>query len=204
MQHLISQYGYFGLFVLSVLSSACLPVPSEVAYGFAGALCTSALVAHPQFSVWEVVLWGTLGALVGSVITYEVGRVAGRAIIDRWGKWLLLSHKDLDSAEQWFAKYGAVSVFFGRLIPVVRAFISVPAGLAEMKRGRFVLLTTLGSALWVFILAELGVAAGKNWQSVTKVFHYAEYPIIAVIVLGVGFAIWHRWHAMQSPGRHSR
>jgi len=203
MQHLIAHYGYLGLFVLSLLSSACLPVPSEVAYGLAGAYCTTAFSAHPQFSLLNVVIVGTLGSLAGSVLTYEVGRTAGRTIVDRWGKWLLLSHKDLDSAERWFAKYGAISVFLGRLIPVVRAFISVPAGLAEMKRGRFIVLTTIGSAIWVYLLAELGYRAGKN-QHFTKLFHTAAYPIIAVIVLVVAAGIWHRWHSMKHQPRHAR
>ena len=182
MQSFINHYGYFGIFVLSVLSSACLPIPSEVAYGFAGALCTTAITGHAQFTVVGVIIDGTLGSLVGAVIAYEVGRTAGRTIVDRWGKWLLLTHKDLDSAERWFARYGA---------------ISVPAGLAEMKRGRFVVLTTIGSAAWVALLAGLGYAAGSNWDRVSKDFHYAQYPIIVLIVVALGLAFWHRLRAVR-------
>ena len=141
--------------------------------------------------------------MVGSVIAYELGRKAGRAIVDRYGKWILLSHKDLDSSEVWFQKYGAASVFLGRLIPVVRAFISLPAGVAEMKRGRFIVLTTIGCALWVWILTELGDTAGKN-QHFIKYFHDAEYPIIALIVLVLVAGVWHRWHSMKKPARHAR
>jgi membrane protein DedA with SNARE-associated domain len=200
MQSFINHYGYFGLFVLSVLSSACLPIPSEVAYGFAGALCTTALTAHAQFSIWGVIAVGTIGSLVGAVIAYEVGRTAGRTIVDRWGKWLLLTHQDLDAAERWFEKYGAASVLVGRVLPVVRSFISVPAGLAEMKRGRFAVLTTIGSAVWVALLAGLGYAAGKNWQHVSKDFHVAEYPIIIVIVLLLVAGFWHR---IRTVRRHN-
>src|ERR1700693_6589825 len=155
MQHFISQYGYLGLFLVTVLSSACLPIPSEVAFGLAGAFCTTAFTAHAQFSVINVVIIGTIGEVVGAVIAYEIGRLAGRAIVDRYGKYILLSHKDLDTSEAWFKKYGAPSVLLGRLVPVVRALISLPAGLAEMKRGRFILLTAIGSFFWALLLTEL-------------------------------------------------
>jgi membrane protein DedA with SNARE-associated domain len=203
MQHFIASYGYIGLFFIALLSSACLPVPSEVAFGLAGAYCTTAFAAHPQFSVVNVVIIGTIGSVVGSVIAYELGRFAGRAIVDRYGKYLLLSHKDLDASEVWFEKYGAPSVLLGRLIPVVRAFISLPAGLAEMKRGRFIVLTTIGSAIWVWLLTELGYRAGKN-QHFVKYFHEAEYPIIALVVLVLVAGVWHRWHSMKKPPRHAR
>ena len=144
MQSFVHHYGYFGLLVLSILSSACFPIPSEVAYGFAGALCTTAITGHAQFTVWGVIVVGTVGSLIGAVIAYEVARSAGRTIVDRWGKWLLLTHQDLDASERWFEKYGSWSVLIGRVLPVVRSFISVPAGLAEMKRGRFIILTTIG------------------------------------------------------------
>lgn len=200
MQSFINQYGYFGIFVLSVLSSACLPIPSEIAYGFAGALCTNALTGHAQFSVWAVIVVGTVGSLVGAIIAYEVARSAGRSIVERWGKWILLTHKDLDSAERWFEKYGAPSVLVGRVLPVVRSFISVPAGLAEMKRGRFVVLTTIGSAVWVALLTGLGYTAGKNWSHVSKDFHAAQTPIIIVIVLLLIAGFWHR---VRTVRRHN-
>ena len=200
MQSFIQHYGYFALFVLSVLSSACIPIPSEVAYGFAGALCTTAITGHARFSIIWVIVVGTIGSLVGAVIAYEVGRSAGRTIVDRWGKWLLLTHKDLDSSERWFEKYGPISVLIGRVLPVVRSFISVPAGMAEMRRGPFIVLTTIGSAVWVALLAGLGYAAGSNWNHVSKGFHVAEYPIIALIVLVIAFGFWHR---IRTVRRHN-
>jgi membrane protein DedA with SNARE-associated domain len=192
MSSFIQHYGYFGLFLLSVLSSACIPIPSEVAYGFAGAACTTAITGHAQFSLWAVIVVGTLGSLVGAIIAYEVGRSAGRTIVDRWGKWLLLTHDDLEKSERWFEKYGTVSVLVSRVIPVVRSFISVPAGIAEMKRWLFDLLTAIGSAIWVALLAGLGYAAGKNWNHVSKDFKVAELPIIVLVVLVIVAAFWHR------------
>ena len=200
MQSFVHHYGYFGLLVLSILSSACFPIPSEVAYGFAGALCTTAITGHAQFTVWGVIVVGTVGSLIGAVIAYEVARSAGRTIVDRWGKWLLLTHQDLHASERWFEKYGSWSVLIGRVLPVVRSFISVPAGLAEMKRGRFIILTTIGSAVWVALLAGLGYAAGKNWHHVAGDFHNAQWPIVALIVLALAAALWHR---IRTVRRHN-
>jgi membrane protein DedA with SNARE-associated domain len=183
MQSFVQSYGYFALIVLSIAESACFPIPSEVTFGFAGALCTAAVTGHAQFNFWTVIIIGTLGSLVGSQIAYEVGRSAGRTIVDRWGKWILLSHKDLDASERWFEKYGAWSVLIGRVLPVIRSVISVPAGIAEMKRGRFAVLTLIGSFVWVTLLVSLGDAAGSNWRHVAKDFHYAQTPTIIVIVL---------------------
>jgi membrane protein DedA with SNARE-associated domain len=200
MQSFVQSYGYFALIVLSIVESACAPIPSEVTFGFAGALCTTAITGHAQFSLWAVILIGTAGSLVGSIIAYEVGRTAGRSIVDRWGKWILLTHKDLDAAERWFAKYGSISVLIGRVLPVVRSAISVPAGIAEMARVRFIVLTVIGSAVWVSLLASLGYAAGSNWRHVSKDFHAVQTPTIIVIVLLLIFGFWHR---VRTVRRHN-
>jgi membrane protein DedA with SNARE-associated domain len=200
MQSFVQQYGYFALILLSIAESACAPIPSEVTFGFAGALCTTAITGHAQFSVWAVILIGTLGSLIGSIIAYEVGRTAGRTIVDRWGNWILLTHKDLDAAERWFEKYGAISVLIGRILPVVRSAISVPAGVAEMKRGRFMVLTVIGSAAWVSLLTGLGYAAGKNWTHVSKDFHALQTPVIIVIAVLV---VWGFWHRLRTVRRHN-
>lgn len=200
MSSFIQQYGYLALIVLSIVESACAPIPSEVTFGFAGALCTTAITGHAQFSIWAVIVIGTLGSLAGSFIAYEVGRTAGRTIVDRWGKWILLTHKDLDAAQRWFEKYGAISVLIGRILPVVRSAISVPAGIAEMKRGRFAALTLIGSAAWVSLLTGLGYAAGSNWQHVSKDFHTAQTPTIIVIAL---LLVWGLWHRVRTVRRHN-
>lgn len=192
MSSFISHYGYLGIFLASVLSSACIPIPSEVAYGFAGALCTAALTGHVRFSLWGVIVVGTIGSLLGAVIAYEVGRSLGRTIVDRWGRWILLTHRDLDNAERWFDRWGSASVLISRVVPVLRSFISLPAGIAEMKRGRFLVLTTIGSAAWVALLAGLGYAAGSNWSRVSGGFHDAEIPIVVLIVLVLAAGFWHR------------
>lgn len=200
MQSFVQNYGYWALLLLAIAESACIPIPSEVTFGFAGAFCTLAVGGQGHFAIWAVIVVGTVGSLVGSVIAYEVGRSAGRAIVDRWGKWILLSHKDLDAAERWFEKYGAVSVLVGRVVPVVRTVISLPAGVAEMQRGPFVALTTIGAAIWVSLLTGLGYAAGQNWRRVSHDVHLFQTPIIILIVLALAFGLWHR---VRTVRRHN-
>ncbi len=211
VQSFVQNYGYFALIILSIVESAMAPIPSEVTFGFAGALCTAAVTGHAQFSVLNVIIIGTLGSLVGSVIAYELGRSLGRTIVDRWGKWILLTHKDLDAAERWFDKYGSISVLIGRVLPVVRSAISVPAGIAEMKRGRFAVLTLIGSFVWVSLLTLLGKAAGANWDRVSRDFHYAQTPTIVAIVILLAWGLvvrvrTVRRHLGSAParGRHRR
>lgn len=197
MQSFVQSYGYVALVVLSIVGSCCVPIPSEITFVVAGALCTSAVTGHVQFSLWAVIVVGTLGSLVGSIIAYEIGRSAGRSIVDRWGKWLLLTHHDLDRSEAWFVRYGSATVVIGRVIPVVRSFISVPAGIAEMKRVRFDVLTVVGSAVWVSLLSALGYAAGSNWHHVSNDFHDAQLPVIIVLVLLIAFGFWHRLRSVR-------
>ena len=202
MSNFIAQHGYLALLLLSIVESACAPIPSEVTFGFAGALCTTAVaqhlhLAHP-LSFPVVILIGTIGSLIGSVIAYEIGRTLGRTIVDKWGKWILLTHHDLDVAEGWFAKYGNWSVFLGRVIPVVRSAISVPAGMAEMKRGPFAILTTVGAAMWVGILAALGYQAGLNWDHVSNIFHRFQMPVIAILVVTLAWFFTHRFRKVRA------
>jgi membrane protein DedA with SNARE-associated domain len=200
MQSLIVHYGYFALFFVALLTSACIPLPSEALFGYAGAYCTLAVGGAHHLNIWAVIIVGTLGSLAGSILTYEIGRSAGRALVDKYGKWILLTHKDLDRSEAWFARYGTISVFVGRMIPVVRAIISVPAGLAEMKRGPFIVLSAVGCLIWTALLALLGQAAGAKWQNVSNDFHKAQVPIIAVVVVLVAAFFWHRVRAVR--GQH--
>lgn len=197
MQSLIQNYGYWAIFFFAILTSACIPLPSEVLFGYAGAFCTVAVGGTKHLSLTSVIIYGTLGSLIGSVITYEIGRYAGRALVDRYGKWILLTHKDLDHAEAWFAKYGTISVFIGRIVPVIRAVISLPAGLAEMKRGPFWLLSGIGGFLWVAALALLGRSAGGKWQHVSSTVHTFQLPIIAVCVLAVAAFFYYRIRAVR-------
>lgn len=187
----ISKHGYLAIFILMALESACIPIPSEAIMLFGGALTAGITIAGTTAHlslVWVAVL-GALGNLLGSLAAYGVGRTGGRALVDRWGKYILLRHHDLDKAEIFFAKHGDAAVFIGRLMPVVRTFISFPAGIAKMPIGKFCLYTLLGSLPWTFALAYAGKALASNWQNVSK---YGT-PI-SVVVLLVLVVIGVRWY----------
>jgi membrane protein DedA with SNARE-associated domain len=191
----IVHYGLYALFILAFVESTCAPIPSEGTFGFAGAMTAASFSlnhGHP-WNVVSVIVVGVVGSLAGSIFAYEVlGLRFGRTIVDRWGKWLLLTHADLDTAERWFEKYGSVSVLVGRVIPVVRTVISVPAGVARMNRAHFAVLTTVGCAVWVTVLTLLGRAAGQNWEHVSNVFHKFQLPVIAILVIVLAVGLRHR------------
>ncbi len=143
--NIISSLGYFGITILMALESACIPIPSEIIMPFSGFL-----VFAEKFSLWSVVLWGTIGNLIGSIIAYFVGYYGGRPLVEKYGKYILISHHELALADSWFQKYGGLSVFFSRLLPVVRTFISLPAGIARMPFLKFCLYTVLLAGFFFF------------------------------------------------------
>jgi membrane protein DedA with SNARE-associated domain len=187
VQHLISQYGYLAVFVLMLAESACVPVPSEVIMMFGGALSAGAVAgAHPAFA--GVVAAGVLGNVAGSYLSWAVGRYAGQAAIRRWGRRVGIREHEIDKATAWFELHGPVAVLVGRVIPVIRTFISLPAGFAEMPAGTFGLYTTLGAIPWTAALGIAGYALGANWEHVANDFHGPTYIIAGLLV--VGLAVW--------------
>ena len=174
MEHLIiseiSKHGYLAIFGLMILESACIPIPSEAIMGFGGALSAGIAIAGVtvHLNILSVASLGVAGNLIGSLIAYAVGRTGGRAAVERWGKYILIRHKDLDKSETFFAKRGDIAVLIGRILPVVRTFISFPAGIAEMPVAKFSFFTILGSIPWTFGLAYAGKALAANWQSVAN------------------------------------
>ena len=178
----ISATGYLGVFFLMVLESACIPIPSEVIMPFSGFL-----VWQGRFELWPVVLWGALGNLTGSIIAYWVGAWGGRRLIEKYGRYILISNHDLGLADSWFAKHGQSTVFFSRLLPVVRTFISLPAGISRMDFKKFCFYTLLGSLPWSFFLAYAGLIAGENWDGLKIYFHKFDLLIGAAIILA---AVW--------------
>lgn len=187
----ISKHGYMAIFLLMTLESACIPVPSEVVMLFGGALAADVTVAgaNAHINVAVVAIMGALGNLLGSLIAYWVGRTGGRSLFERWGRYILLRHKDLDRAEVYFAKRGDVAVLIGRVLPVVRTFISFPAGAAEMPIAKFSLFTLLGSLPWTFALAYLGKALAGNWQSVSK--YSTSISAAVALIIAVFIARWY-------------
>lgn len=157
----IANYGLVAVFVLMILESACIPIPSEVVMPYAGFLAFS-----EHLSFWSVVIVGTVANLVGSLIAYFVGSVGGRPFILKYGRYILLNQKHLERAEQWFSKRGSITVFVARLLPALRTFISLPAGIAKMRMVPFIIFSLIGSLPWNFALAYGGYQLGKNWELV--------------------------------------
>ena len=198
MQHFISTYGYLAIFVFTVLEAACIPIPSELTLGLAGALASGAVDPQHKLNLVLVIVIGVLGELVGSFIAYIVGRTGGRAFVDRFGKYLLLTHKDLDRAEAWFARRGPSAVLVGRVVPIVRTFISFPAGVAEMPVVAFGVFTAIGVTVWIGVLAGFGYALGSSYHSMVKAFGDASYVIAALVVVALALTIVHRFRAMRA------
>jgi len=188
VQQFIANYGYLAIFVLMVAESACIPVPSEVTMVFGGALAAGA-VAGAHLNLALVIAVGVAGNVVGSYIAWGVGAYGGRAAWRRWGRYVLLRPSDIDRADRWFDRHGTKAVLFGRLLPVVRTFISLPAGIARMPPVRFGIYTLIGCIPWTAALAWAGYAVGANWQHVVSAFHGVTYALVAVIVLLVVVAI---------------
>jgi len=189
VQHFIATYGYLAIFLLMVAESACIPVPSELIMTFGGALAAGA-VPGTSLNLAGVIIAGTAGNVVGSYIAWAVGRYGGQPALRRWGRLLRIREHDLDRAIQWFDRYGPRAVLIGRLLPVVRTFISLPAGIAGMDPLRFGIYTTIGCVPWTAALGAAGYAVGKNWNSIVKGFHGPTYIIAAVVVIGLAVAIW--------------
>jgi membrane protein DedA with SNARE-associated domain len=186
----ISATGYAGIVFLMTLESACIPLPSEVVMPFSGYL-----VSVGQFSIFGVALAATVGNLIGSLVAYAVGYYGGRPLAQKYGQYLLIREDDLLRAERWFKKYGSSAVFFSRLLPIVRTFISLPVGVAKMDIKKFIAYTFLGSLPWNFFLAYVGLKLGQNWKSLGTYFHKFDIVIAAAIVLAI---IWWLWrHLVQ-------
>ena len=190
---LVSNYGYLGIFVLMLLGSACIPIPSEIVMAFGGALASETfadqVLGDPSksLSLFGVIVVGVLGSLVGSLLAYWLGYAGGRPMVDRWGKYLMLRPHEVDRAQDWFERHGQAAVFWSRLIPLVRAFISLPAGVARMNLGAFTLYTTLGLLPWTIGLALAGRSLGDRWNDVERFI--APVSIATGIAL-VALAVW--------------
>jgi membrane protein DedA with SNARE-associated domain len=184
MQHFIATYGYAAVFLLMLAESACIPVPSELIMTFGGAVAAGA-IPGTSLNLAGVILAGLAGNVAGSYVAWAVGRYGGQPALRRWSHRLWIREDELDRAINWFDRHGARAVLFGRLLPVVRTFISLPAGIAGMAPLRFGIYTTIGCLPWTAALAAAGYAVGANWQSIANGFHAPTYIIAALIVIAV-------------------
>lgn len=190
--HFVSTAGYGAIFVLCLLQSCCVPTSSELTMGLAGALA-----AQGRLSIAAVILVGALGEVVGAYIAWMVGRLAGRAAVDRFGRYILVSHRDLDRAEAWYDRHGRFGVFGSRLLPVIRNFVALPAGIAEVPAVRFGVLTAFGSLLWDGAWAGIGYGVGGHWHAIAKGVGDLGY-VLAVVAAGfIVFAAHHRYRSYK-------
>ena len=188
--------GYLGVALWVAIESVVIPIPSELVLPFAGFLVGTGDAIEPltgqPWSYWLVVIAGTLGATAGALIAYAIGLYGGRPIVDRWGRYLGITHADLDRAESFFARYGEAASFFGRLVPVVRSLVSFAAGISRMPLPKFVLFTFLGSLPFTAVLVFAGMQLGANWEAVGPVLKRFEYAILAVLAVIVVAWVWFR------------
>ncbi len=198
--HFVRDAGLPAIFVLMALGSACIPIPSEVVMLFAGFAVADpgSSGAHHHLTMTGIILAGLLGTLVGSWIAYGVGRGGRLELFERHGHLVHMGPAQIERADRWFQRYGDPAVLFGRMVPLIRAFVSLPAGIARMPLGRFTVLTTIGSIPWVVALAFAGKALGSDWESVRKGFEYVDYAIVACIVVGIGYFVVRRRAARKA------
>jgi membrane protein DedA with SNARE-associated domain len=179
---IISGSGYLGIIGLMALESACILIPSEVIMPFAGYLAGAG-----RFSVLWVIILGAIGNLIGSIVAYAIGFYGGRRLVEKYGKYILVNKEEINRADNFFHKYGNLSVFFSRLLPIIRTFISLPAGIAKMPFWRFSFYTFIGSLFWSGILAYLGVFLGNKWQTIEVYFRKIDWLIGILLIIGI---IW--------------
>lgn len=196
----VGDYGLYAVFGL-MLVDAVLPAASELVMLYAGAVAVGAFPGHDvtlfgaqvDSTFWGYVAMagaGTLGYVLGSIFGWAIGLYGGRPFLERHGRWLHLTPASLDRAEAWFGRYGDAAVLLGRIVPVARSFISIPAGIAEMPLGRYTVLTTLGSIPWCFGLAGAGVALGTGWERFHESWRFADYAIVAIVLAAAGYVVF--------------
>ena len=187
METWVTDYGYIAIFLLMLAESACIPFPSEVTM-----LVGGWYAATGDLNFFWVGAAGVLGNLVGSWIAYGVGRTMGRGVLDRYGRYVLIRSHDIDKAEVWWERYGDAATFFSRLLPVIRTFISLPAGIAKMPFGKFTLYTFLGVIPWTYALTYLGVVMEDNWERVLGYFDVPTLIIGSLILIAAGYWYYRR------------
>jgi membrane protein DedA with SNARE-associated domain len=198
----VGETGLAAVFLLMVAESACIPIPSEATMLFAGfAVADPAqAAAHHHLTLLGIVAAGVLGNLVGSWIAYGIGRFGRIELIERHGHWLHLKPSHIEWADRWFQRYGGPAVFFSRMLPIIRTFISLPAGVAKMPFGRFTLYTLAGCIPWVVGLALAGEALGSEWENARKYFEYVDYAVVVLVVAAIVYAVIRRRRGRSDSG----
>ena len=191
---LIATTGYAGITLLMAIESACIPLPSELIMPFAGYL-----VYTGKMNLFWAATAGAIGCNLGSLVAYEIGYYGGRPLVEKYGRWILMGRRELDWADRFFHSRGELAVVIARMLPVIRTFIALPAGVARMPRGKFHIYTFIGSWPWCFGLAYLGMKLGENWRSLGKYFHQFDAIIGVLLLAAIVWFVWSHWqHRLQA------
>ncbi|HNS51173.1 MAG TPA: DedA family protein [Anaerolineae bacterium] len=190
LEQIFHAIGWFGVVVIMAVESCNIPIPSEVTMPLAGWLLVQARSMGPWQAVLLGGLWGGLGCTVGSVVSYALGAWGGRPLVERYGKYILVSEEDLEKADRWFARWGDWAAFLSRLLPIVRTFISFPAGVVRIHFARFAVFSFVGSFIWCGLLALGGYYFGQNWEQLRAIMRPFDIPIAIVILLGLAYYVY--------------
>jgi membrane protein DedA with SNARE-associated domain len=194
--YLIQTFGYWGVFIAMTLESACIPFPSEITMPFAGFVVWQGTT---NMTILGITLVATIANLFGSLIAYTIGLIGGRPLLEKYGKYILITHSKLDLADKWFEKYGYEAVLISRLLPIIRTFISLPAGIAKMDIKKFVIYTFLGSLPWCFALGYLGFLLGPQWEVIRNYFHILDILVgIGIVVLTIYLIYKYKYKANKN------
>lgn len=193
MEHFLQSWGYTAVFVLALVEAICIPFPSEITFGFAGALA-----AEGHLSLAAVIGIGIAGEFVGSLIGYGIGRTGGRALVERYGKFVLIAPADLDRAHAFLRRRGDPAVAVGRVLPLVRTFVSLVAGTVEMAPVPFGVFSLIGTAVYVAVVASAGYGLGSGWHSLARGFSAAGFVLLGLAVIAIALFLWHRWQVVKS------
>lgn len=205
LQSLYGAFGYAGVFLAMAIESAMIPLPSELILPFAGFMVSDPSQIEPltgqPWNFWIVVIVATLGNTAGSLVAYAIGAYGGRPFLERYGRYLLIRDHEIEAADRFFTKYGAATVFFGRLLPIVRTFISFPAGVTRMPLGKFIAYSTAGALPWSIALVYAGTVLGANWTQIRDALKPFDMLIaVLVVLLFVGLL----WWRLGMPGKSKR
>ena len=205
LNSLYGAVGYAGVLLAMAIESAMIPLPSELILPYAGFLVSDPTQIEPitgqPWNFWIVVIVATIGNTLGSLIAYGIGAYGGRPLLERYGKYILIRPHEIDLADAFFAKHGAATVFIGRLLPIVRTFISFPAGVARMPIGKFIAYSTAGAFLWSMLLVYAGTVLGENWEQIRKALQPFDLLILVGVVVAVVAFVWWRLGMPGKPGR---
>ena len=201
LTNLYGGVGYLGVMLAMAIESAMIPLPSELILPFAGFLVSDPTAIEPMtgqpWNFWIVVIVATIGNTLGSLVAYAIGAWGGRPFLERYGRYLLIRPHEIDAADEFFRKYGAPTVFFGRLLPIVRTFISFPAGVTRMPLGKFIVFSTAGALPWSIALVYAGMQLGANWTEIREILRPFDLAILIGVIVVFGLLLWWR---LGTPG----